>query len=252
MKLADRYNEVMQLRDEGLTKYGASVVDVKNGPPRKVLFPPMSLRKTMLSSKKIGMFYVDNKQPIYWFAEEAVRNSSAPVRILEIGPGVGTLAAYLQTSYGANIARYFALDRDRSVSGQYERIESIEDLREPIDLVIASEVIEHMPADEFYDTILVPLRPHMHANTKLIVGTPNPLTPGGIVRDFTHMQHYPWYDLYAIIRLEFSSVELTRLHFLWKPSRLAMLPLRIAVCAIQELDWCEQLICVAEHPRTML
>ncbi|MGZ3531591.1 MAG: class I SAM-dependent methyltransferase [Vulcanimicrobiaceae bacterium] len=252
MALADRYNEVMQLREEGLAKYRASVVDVKNGPPRRLLFPPVSLRKSLLSSKKLGMLYVENKQPIFWFAEDAVRSAPAPLRILEIGPGVGTLAAYLQSSYGDKVCRYFGLDRDRAVSGRYEKIDALDDLSEPVDLVIASEVIEHMPADEFYETILIPLRRHMHAKTKLIVGTPNPLTPGGIARDFTHTQHYPWYDLYAIVRLEFASVEMTRLHFLWRPSRLALLPLRIAVCSIQELDWCEQLICVAERPRALL
>jgi hypothetical protein len=168
---------------------------------------------------------------------------------LEIGPGNGDLAAAVLGKYGNRIAGYFGLERDQNVQGGYERIVAIEPgLR--IDVLVASEVIEHMPADTFYDEILMPASRQMSAEGVAIIGTPNALAPGSIFRDFTHVQGYAWYDLYAIARTLFERVDVYRTRYLWSPQRLVWLLPNIIVSRALELDWCDGLVLLAQGPRS--
>jgi hypothetical protein len=81
-----------------------------------------------------------------------------------------------------------------------------------------------------------------------VLSTPNPLAPGGIARDFTHTQRYPWYDLYAVFRLAFREVNVYRTHYVFSFRRLLQLIPRFVLCLLLELEWCDTLICVAKRP----
>jgi hypothetical protein len=205
----------------------------ENGAYRSIAFGPLA---------------VTDRPPIVGFVETWFANRERSAAVLELGPGRGVLAAHLRAHYPRLIGTYYGIELDPTVTGPYQRIASVGHVLEPLDLVVASEVIEHMPAETFYADLMGPLAAELAPGAAMIVGIPNPLVPGGIYRDFTHVQNYPWYDLYAIMRLFFSEVEIYRTHYVFTPSRVLRLGLRIVLAGLQELDWCEGLVCVASRP----
>ena len=159
------------------------------------------------------------------------------------------MARTLLRKYPLRIAAYYALDRDRSLPGPYRWLDSVDDVPHGIDLVIAAEVIEHMSVDDFYSGLLAPLQPKLSPDAAFAISTPNPLSPGGIARDFTHVQRYPWYDLYAVFRLIFSEVEISRTHYVFSFRRALQVVPRFLLCLLLELEWCDTLVCVGSKPR---
>lgn len=251
--LADRYNELMTLRREALRRYRANEFSTIAGPPARAYFPRIGPAMTTVNAAaRIGPYAVADFPPVWGFCEAAIRRLNRAIRILEIGPGAGILAAELRRSHGSLISEYFGLERDASFSGAYTPLTDLRDIRGPIDLVIASEVAEHMSADQWYSSIVSTLPKLMSADGELVMSVPNPTAPAGIARDFTHMQAYPWYDLYAIMRLEFPAVEIHRAFYVWSAQRLLTLVPRIALCSLIELDWCDTLICTTSRlPRAV-
>ena len=246
VKLVDRYHDLMIHRREALDAHGANEFSVFGGPPTRVSIPVLA--RSGSQKKRFGPFGFADRAPIAAFIERAIRSFGRPVSILEIGPGRGDLARQLLTTFADRIRAYHAVDRDRSVPGPYKSVGSIDEITGPIDIVIASEVIEHMSADEFYNDLLKPAAARLSMGGAFILSTPNPVAPGGIVRDFSHVQHYPWYDLYAICRLAFTEVEVYRTHYVFDPRRLVALLPRIFLCSLLELDWRDGLVCVARSP----
>ncbi len=248
--LADRYHELMALRAEALKKYGSNVMSTMKGPPARAYVPLVKPSRNVKSGgTRIGPITLLNQPPFWRHVQGLISAMSGTINVLEIGPGSGEFAAHLRRVYPEKIGRYFGLERDKNVQGSYERIDSIADLNVPVDLVLASEVFEHMPADDLYRFMLLPLRGRLSKQAYFIASVPNPIAPAGIARDFTHVQSYPWYDFYAIVRLEFSAVEIFRTFYIWTLPRLLFLLPRIAVCTVQELDWCDGVICVASGRR---
>ncbi len=248
--LADRYHEVMAFRAEALQRYKANELSVIFGPPAKVVFPRVAAGSSPNARMRVGPFSISNYPPIWQFAEKLIRESDRSVNVLEIGPGNGALARHLQSVFGKRIARYFGLERDPEIKGPYERVESIESIPVKVDVVIASEVAEHMTADEWFRNVLSPLENRIDPGGSLCMSVPNPISPAGIHRDFTHVQAYPWYDLYAILRLTFAEVAVQRTFYAWSLQRLAFLIPRIIVCPMIEMDWCDGIVCVAKRPVT--
>jgi len=248
MTLVDDYSALMRYRNEGLEKYGTTTATPARGPKGRLLFPSVKVRNDFRHHKKVGPLYVGLKAPVTEYAEQELIQSPKPLSILEIGPGGGELAHYLQDRYPSKISAYYALDRDPAVTGRFERLKSVEQAPSELDLIVAAEVVEHMTADQFCDALLLPLAAKCSKRATAIISTPNALGPGGIARDFSHVQNYPWYDLYAIMRLAFMRVDVIRSTSIWSPmTALGVLP-RIAICAALGIDWCEQLVCVAHHP----
>lgn len=248
-KLADRYREMMALRGEGLRRYRANEFSTISGPPCNLSLPRIELSKHAGLAPKIalGPFSIFDRPPLWAFAERALRRFDRRVRVLEIGPGSGVLATYLQGLLGDRIESYFALERDPSFTGPYERVSRLEEIKIPVDVIIASEVAEHMSSDDWYECIVLPIKEIASPDASLIMSVPNPTSPGGIARDFTHAQNYPWYDLYALMRLEFADVDIHRAYYAWSAQRLAFLLPRILICHLIELDWCDTLICTASR-----
>jgi hypothetical protein len=227
----------MRFRAEALKRYGSNEMSVLKGPPARAYLPRVSGGKIL------------NHPPLWRHVMPFVKSMPNPACVLEIGPGTGGLAEFLQAGFGPKIARYLALERDENVQGPYERVGSIRAADAQIGLAIASEVAEHMTADDFYAHILCPLSKRITDGGVFFGSVPNPLAPGGIARDFSHVQRYPWYDLYAILRLQFDEVRIYRTHYLWTLPRILFLVPRIVLCAIQELDWCDGLVWAAARPR---
>lgn len=249
--LADHYHEIMGYRSEAARRYHANETSVIFGPPAKIVLPTVSMGSALPKpSMRLGPFGVRSRPPLWFAAEALIRSMGRSIDVLEIGPGAGILAGYLKERFPSLIRHYYGLDRDRDVRGPYERIETLDVLRgQPIDVVIASEVAEHMTADQWYGDFVAPLGEMLAADGGLCLSVPNPVTPGGIARDFTHVQAYPWYDLYAILRLSFDRVDVTRTFYAWSPQRIAFLLPRLLLCPLIELDWCDGLLCVARSPR---
>jgi hypothetical protein len=248
MALADNYAALMRFREEALRKYKTTTATAAKGPPARVVFPSVSTKDEFLYRKRLGRIYVGLKSAITEYVNAELKRRASPANVLEIGPGGGELATYLGKVHVGRISRYYALDRDRSVKGPFERLDSVDDVPNGIDLVVASEVIEHMPADDFFSGILRPLHAKLSPTAVAVISVPNPLSPGGIARDFSHVQNYPWYDLYAVMRLAFARVKIYRSISIGSPSKLLSLLPRIACCNVMDLDWCERLICVASEP----
>jgi hypothetical protein len=246
--LADRYHELMAFRQEAFEKYHANDISFLAGPKAGVYFPLVTTKDVGPAKKRLGPFRLYDRSPIASFVERELHARSNELSILEIGPGTGHLAERLKAQFSQRIGNYFAVERDQNVSGPYARVDSIAEVTPGVDVVIASEVIEHMTADDFYSSILAPLRDKLKDDSVFIAGTPNPLSAGGIARDFTHMQNYPWYDLYAILRLAFHDVQIYRTNYLYDVKRLLLLVPRAVLCGIMELEWCEGLVCVARRP----
>jgi SAM-dependent methyltransferase len=247
--LADRYHELMGFRQEAFDTYRANDISFLAGPKAGIYFPVVSLNDRGTAKKRVGPLRLYDRSPIASFVERDLRTRKSGVRILEIGPGTGQLAQSLLAQFPDRIQSYLAIERDPNVSGPYTRIASVADMQHAADVVIASEVIEHMTADELYATILGPLAQKLTPGSTFIAGTPNPLSAGGIARDFTHVQNYPWYDLYAIFRLIFGEVRIYRTNYLYDIKRLVLLLPRAILCGVMELEWCEGLVCVATRPR---
>jgi hypothetical protein len=249
-ELADRYMELMSFRNEAFAKFGGDALSAFAGPRAKILFPTVARSKDEVLMKRLGPLGFVDRQPVVPFVDAILRASRTPLTILEIGPGSGALARYLIRRFGSVIERYVAVDRDSSVSGPFDLYASVEDVPYKVDLVIAAEVIEHMTVDNFYRHILSPLQMRLSKDARLVITTPNPLAPGGIARDITHVQRYPWYDLHAVLRLAFSEVEIYRTHYIFSYRRLLQFPLRVLLCTLLEFEWCEGLTAVATGARS--
>ncbi|MHB8433429.1 MAG: methyltransferase domain-containing protein [Candidatus Tyrphobacter sp.] len=245
-----RYHEILGYRVEGLKKYGGRLTSDIYGPPSCLSFPTIGLKApAAMPAVKIGPFHAGDNPPILVALRRLLAKSRAPVRVLELGPGRGTLAAALRAEFAGRIEAYYGIETDQMDSDSYTRLSSVREITESVNLVVASEVIEHLSPDAFFGEFLTPLLPRLTPEAALVVGTPNALAPSSIFGDFTHVQAYAWYDLYALLRLFFESVDVLRTRYVWSLERLATLVPRAIFARILELDWCEEIVCISRRPR---
>ena len=247
-----RYHELLAFRREALTKYRCNELTVIGGPPAKAYAPILTTTPDpdpRAMRMRLGPFCVVDRPPLARFAERLAGEFERPITVVEAGPGDGRLAKRLRDLYGDRIAAYYGIELDPNVEGPYQRVASVGEIDRPIDLFIASEVAEHMPAQRWYADFLQPLSPRMSPDGKAIVSVPNPVGPGTYVRDFSHVQPYPWYDMYAIMRLAFQEASVQRALYLWSLQRILTLVPRFVLCSAIELDWCDNIICIASKPR---
>ena len=250
--ITERYHEILTLRREGIARYGGRLTSDLYGAPVRLSFPTISFDQPLMPHVKLGPFYLGDRPPILSVISELLRAFEHNVNVLELGPGKGTMAHSLRSLYGSKIDSYLGIERDPSVTGPYDRISDVGSLdtqKPPIDIFIASEVVEHMTLETFFEDVLPSVVSRMNEGSVSIIGTPNALAPGSIFGDFTHVQGYTFFDLYALMRLFFQEVDIYRTRYVWSLERLLTLVPRAALCRLVELDWCEGLICVARSPR---
>ena len=181
-------------------------------------------------------------------AEEAVRARDR-VKVLDVGCYTGQFREYLRLRKPARTIEYVGVDvaPPQVTFPIYTDLDAVPD--RDFDLILMSEVAEHMPADVFVREYLARFPAMLASDGMLVVSVPNPTCPGALERDVTHVQHYPWYDLYALLRRHFGKVEVMRTHFIASPRRFCTLPLRWALSYALEFDWCEGLVLTARDPR---
>lgn len=248
MTLAEQYHRLMEFRHEGLHKYRARLYYQIYGPRPRVSLPTISRTKPDFQSLRLGPIFVGDRPPVVHYVDKLFSRSVGGLNVVEIGPGRGDLCAYVKRRYGKKLSGYCGVELDPNVRGPYDRVASIEDVPTAVDVAIASEVAEHIQADVFVDSYLRPLVRRMTTQGQLLISVPNPIVAGGIARDYSHVQSWPWYDMYAVLRLFFGEVDVRRTHYIADPKRLLLFPFRFMFAHCLETDWCEGLVFTARHP----
>lgn len=133
-----------------------------------------------IKSKSKPLHYLANSEAMYWGVYEALKQTvqnKQSERILEIGSGLGYLTYALRkenyNAYGLEISQE-AVDRSIEQFGNFYLCQNLFDLastnNEPYDVVLLSEVIEHVEDPiAFAEAIMKLLKPNGYA----IITTPN-------------------------------------------------------------------------------
>ena len=246
----ENYPQLLAYRNEGLKKYGARFTDEITRPPSRCFLPAVwSVAKpTAFPSVAIGPLRVGAAGPSMILAHEALAKR-AQVKVLDIGCAAGMFRDYLLLRDRSRAIEYVGVDVAPQ-GGDFPVYASLDEVPgRRFDLIFMSEVAEHMPADVFLRDYLAKLPRLMSPQGLAIAGVPNPLAPTVLQRDVTHVQHYPWFDLYAMFRFFFDDVDVVRTHFIHTPRRLLSLPLRVTFSYFLEMDWCEGITLLARRPR---
>jgi len=110
-------------------------------------------------------------------------------RVLEIGPGERARGRRLLE--GLEGATLVTVDPDPAAGADHAAVEGA---RGPFDLVLALEVIEHLPLPDGME-MLRAVRERMAPDGAFLLSTPNVFCPGRFLRDATHVTPYAWDEL---------------------------------------------------------
>lgn len=126
-------------------------------------------------------------------------------KLLEIGAHTKNLPEYLADKE----IDYFSMDTDRTYDHDFY---SIDDIDETFQTIVMIDVIEHMSLKEFL-VYLDEIRGLLDDKGTLMIQLPNIFALGSNqFYDATHKQHWPFYDLYAVLRhFGFKSIDIYRL-----------------------------------------
>jgi len=134
----------------------------------------------------------------YNFSDILRRVNPKNISVLEIGPGMGETAWYLNSLGVRNID---VVDQDRNILGRLKRKAKIrkaflgKDMGKlgkslgSYDLIILIQVLEHMPVSSYKST-LVTLYKHLKRGGNIVIVVPNANNPLGIVERYADLQHY--------------------------------------------------------------
>ncbi len=251
--LQRRYAELISYRFEALKRFRATQYGSPGKLPVYMAWPEFwwsfMPRAPEAAVHKMGPLCIGEVSPAFAIAAATLRTRPG-ARILDVGCGNGRLRDYLSWS-GLDGFVYEGVDIGQ-VSVDFPVYERISDIPsgEQYDLIMFSEVIEHMTVERFVDDYLLTLPLILSPAGVVIIGVPNPLAPAVLERDVTHVQHYPWYDLYALLRFIFDDVTPMRTFSVRSLRRIATLPIRYMICYALECDWCEGILMVARQLRT--
>lgn len=248
--IRENYAQLLAYREEGLRKVGARFVDDLEKPKSRCFYPTVwsGRRESPLPAVALGPWRVSAVGPSMVLGfEELERRGLRQAAVLDIGSAKGTFRDYIAlrdprmelTYAGVDVAR-FAVD--------FPVYASVAEVKGRFDLIFMSEVVEHMSADDFVQEYLQEFPRLLVPDGSLLVSTPNPLAPGVLDRDVTHCQHYPWFDLYALLRFYFAEVDVVRTRFIHTPRRLFLQPIRRVLSYLLEIDWCEGITLTARRP----
>lgn len=245
------YAQLLAYRNEGLRKFGAFLVDQIERPPSRTFLPSVwpASRETKLPSVRVGPLRFGSAGPSMIVADETLKGRES-AKVLDVGSAGGSFREYLQLRDPKRRIDYAGVDVAH-FDVNFPVYETLQDVPGgDFDLIFLSEVAEHMTADRFAQEYLERLPRLLKPDGIAIVSAPNPLAPAVLHRDVTHVQHYPWYDLYAMLRFYFGDVDVLRTHFLSSPRRLVALPFRRILSYVMEVDWCEGIVLTARRPVT--
>jgi len=246
--VSKNYRKLLELRREGLRKYRSLFPHQFMKVPAAFTTPGMIIRgnkRSALHESGLRHYDLGNRicvldRPVPWVvASRIIRKGQS---VLDVGSSDGMFQKFLKLN-GINV-RYAGVDVDTSFTPDFELYHSLKEVRGKFDVVTLFHVIEHMPLSEFLD--LLAQIPALLQNPGIaILATPNILSPGVFERDIEHTQPYPWFDLYAILRIYFGQVDVLRGHYLCTLLRLASIPVKVVAGVLREQDWCEEVILIA-------
>jgi 2-polyprenyl-3-methyl-5-hydroxy-6-metoxy-1,4-benzoquinol methylase len=247
------YNKLVEYRLEGLRKAGARHAGHNKKLKPRLFWPTVFSRGVEFPNGSVPVmrWQITSPFPAFTLAREALAALGRPVRVLDIGCGRGDLLYFLKACPEIDVAEYAGVDI-ADVTVDFPIYRSLLDVPkdERFDVIMMSEIIEHMPYADFVEEFLVHVGEYVAPGGALVLGAPNPLLPAMLERDVTHVQHYPWYDLYALLRFFFEDVTIVRAYGLAEFRRILALPLKILVSSILECDWCEGVLAVARKPKS--
>ena len=245
--ISKQYRRIIDLRNEGFRKYGCLF------PHQFVKVPSIYTRPHLIINREdrsriheLGLRHYDLTsricvlhRPVPWVVgQRLVKNGDS---LLDIGCSDGMFYKFLE--FNKVSPRYSGLETDESVRAGFPLFRSINEIHSSFRIITMFHVIEHMTLDQSLRLLQDATR--LLSDGILVLATPNILSPGVFDRDIDHKQPFPWYDLYAILRLFFKSVDVVRGLYLSTPTRAMTIPMRVVLGTLTEQDWCEEIILVA-------
>jgi SAM-dependent methyltransferase len=167
------------------------------------------------------------------------------IKILDIGCASCDLADYLQNGHGLEID-YFGVDIS-SDSKEYPVVKTIDEIEaNDFDVIVMTHVAEHLKLDDYIENYQKKLAEKLRPGGYFIFAVPNPLNVKNNLCDMTHIQIFPWYEAYAMLRFSFSKVDVSRLENLNNLFDIFFLPLRMFACRLVYLDTAKSLVFICE------
>ncbi len=247
--LIEHYDELIAYRFEGMRFYGARFVDDIGRVPARIFYPLISLKQcARLPGAQLGPLNVASVPPVHRLALREMSTRRGPLSVLDVGCSDGALKRYLDVKYTRGAVEYIGVDIAPPPGLTFPVFGALQDVPpRAYDLIVMSEVAEHMTAEELHGTYLPQIKRLLADDGVFVLSTPNPLAPTVLQRDVTHVQHYPWYDIYAIMRMHFTQVRVFRTLFLTSFRRLWTLPVKRMLCYFLEVDWCDGLTLLVKN-----
>ena len=164
--------------------------------------------------------------------------------ILDFGCGV---AKNHKKIYGIEDGRYLTLDNDPDGTFDFQSIKDIPKSKK-FDIVILSEVIEHIPFNECMQ-LVADLSSVITSGGRIFVTVPNIHHPVRYWGDIDHVTPWSFEDLYGLFRnIGFEVAVLGR----FNKHRYPINPVRRfivqTVCNVFRVDWCDSIIGIAKKP----
>ena len=162
-------------------------------------------------------------------------------RVLDVGAGAHKP---LQAVVASSSANYFTMDTDPNGTFDFRSFEEVQP-EAYFDVVIADQVLEHMPVGEAFGMVCEAFR-HLSEGGWLIASVPNTAHP---VRqwDCTHVTPWPANDLYSLLR---SAGFIVRKMSHFNKYPLTSNPFKRwvvnTVCREFRVDWCDSIMAVGQ------
>ena len=136
-------------------------------------------------------------------------------RLLEVGAAERPFDDRLKTAFPGLIHK--TLDIDPASGHDFHSLDEVSTAKESFDLIVAWEVIEHLPLEEIPGWLSA-LKRATAPGGRLILSTPNVFRPGQYWKDLTHRTPIVYTDLGALLLM--AGFELESMHRTWHGSWL--------------------------------
>lgn len=149
-------------------------------------------RRREVNARYPSVFSLPKVRRAIRLAEPALADG---VRILEVGAGEHGRGRRL--AEGLRNATCISVDPDPAGNPDHSRVEEVDGT---FDLVLALELIEHLPLGEGLE-LLRQIRARLAPGGMLLLSTPNVFCPGRFLRDATHITPFAWDELGGVLLL---------------------------------------------------
>ena len=246
--ISKQYRRIIDLRNEGFRKYGCLFPHQFAKVPSIYTRPHLVIKREARSRiHELGLRHYDLStricvlhRPVPWVVSQKLVKSGDS--LLDIGCSDGMFYKFLE--FNKVSPRYSGLETDESLRADFPFYRFINEIHSKFKIITMFHVIEHMTLDQSLRLLQGATR--VLSDGMMVLATPNILSPGVFERDIDHKQPFPWYDLYAILRLFFSNVDVVRGLYISTPARAMTVPMRAVLGTLTEQDWCEEIVLVAK------